>query len=740
MGELILAWAVSTNILLAFFLVFRFFAKKFMSRRLIYGLWIVVFVRAVIPFSLPIGGWNVSQFVSDTTSVEHREERQNKSELEENIETQTDLTTEVESNKQIDMAANREVVEEETEETGTTEEQVKVATRKKSQSLETEETSMPEAANSADGSRKINWIKYAGIVWALGSIVLLILFAFCYVYVSRKVKKNRKYLYKNQIPVWETDVFRSPCLFGIVRPAIYLPARLVENEKKSEENKETKKISLACVMEHELCHYRRHDTFWNGCRNLCRILWWWSPLMWLAARCSEQDGELACDEMVVSSYDENQTLKYGETLLGILALTSGKREQWSSMTASMSQSAKEMKERLLNMKKRKKYKSAVQFAGIFLVLLGSVCACANGATPEGAGQQEIFEETTTETAVGTTTDAIVVPSEVSSQTDLGQKNSVVSPGAFALSDSMADEIAYIQKKVGEDIREEIENNFEKSGKAFTLNRSPRRIMIVSNYEPFYLSETKKKIKLYVWALTRQYDWQPNLSERNLDAAYTELDDTKVKEEVYEPVVVTLDKDLSDWPKVKVIDTTEEDNSVKALPEDVKKIIDQPEWAREKLYGECLDFANERSKEEQQFYVYLLINDPEQFVSMFVKMMNYGGDALKVMGGDREDTTDWENLFWSGREALSNNKGFSGFGGNFDNEKKNSFRMIISYTKKDGRYNLYIPVKRVKEKSTFTAKGREEHFEIDRSKEITLIRPDGKKYGMRSIIGFYTKDW
>ena len=45
-----------------------------------------------------------------------------------------------------------------------------------------------------------------------------------------------------------------------------------------------------------MTHYRHLDHIWTLVRSLCLVLYWFHPLVWVAARLSMEDSELACDE------------------------------------------------------------------------------------------------------------------------------------------------------------------------------------------------------------------------------------------------------------------------------------------------------------------------------------------------------------------------------------------------------------------------------------------------------------
>jgi beta-lactamase regulating signal transducer with metallopeptidase domain len=94
-----------------------------------------------------------------------------------------------------------------------------------------------------------------------------------------------------QPPVlFEADSCRSPVVFGAVRTAIVLPARLVAGSTPGQ---------LELILAHEMAHIRRYDLLGNWFSTLVSGLFFFHPLVWLAVRESRLSQEVACDELTV---------------------------------------------------------------------------------------------------------------------------------------------------------------------------------------------------------------------------------------------------------------------------------------------------------------------------------------------------------------------------------------------------------------------------------------------------------
>ena len=152
----------------------------------------------------------------------------------------------------------------------------------------------------------------------------------------------------------------SPFLAG---NRIYVDARMVQDEKK-----------LSYMILHEYCHYRNGDLLWVLLRNLCLVLYFYNPFVWVAVRYMKQDCELACDEAVLQMLQEEaQRKEYGYTLLA-LAGRQNHRAVDFTITTSMSGGAKRLKERIGMISSQKK------ISGMVSVLVLLILFCLAGCT------------------------------------------------------------------------------------------------------------------------------------------------------------------------------------------------------------------------------------------------------------------------------------------------------------------------------------------------------------------------
>ena len=378
MRELLLSWTFGVHFLLLFFLLLRAFGRRRMSSRFLYGLWLIVLVRALLPFSFPAGEFGIMRLLPQEIFREKETVTEGKSDFS-MLEKQEKNFSNANGNAILENGEERSTFSKEVKEVIVEkEENGRVSDLEKSIKVRGKEeqkgADIQEEKRTMEQRAGYDFWKLLIYFWGIGSCVCFLGYLCSGISLHRSLSKHRK-IFSNAylIPVWKTSVFPSPCLFGLIKPGIYLPENLEE-----ESDGRTKKIDLSCILAHELCHYRRKDMLWNFFRNLCRVLWWWSPLVWIAAKCSVQDGELACDEEVLASFDEAQRVRYTETLLGVLENSLKDRKHLFSMTTAMSKNAQEIKERMVSMRMGKQKGKYLQMGVLFLVLAGLFCSCAGG--------------------------------------------------------------------------------------------------------------------------------------------------------------------------------------------------------------------------------------------------------------------------------------------------------------------------------------------------------------------------
>lgn len=141
------------------------------------------------------------------------------------------------------------------------------------------------------------------IVWFSGSALLgLWLFGAWAVFTIR-LHRDRRFLGKRGgAHIYVSGAVKSPCLAGLI-PAVYLTEDVLQTDE------------AELILRHELTHLHHLDFLWSLCRTIAVIAYWWNPLIWLAAICSKRDAELACDEAVAAGLQPEQRIAYARAIL-----------------------------------------------------------------------------------------------------------------------------------------------------------------------------------------------------------------------------------------------------------------------------------------------------------------------------------------------------------------------------------------------------------------------------------------
>ena len=167
-------------------------------------------------------------------------------------------------------------------------------------------------------------------LWYAGMAVTGLLLLLSNLTFYRRLRRSRNRIETDaSTKVYVTNAIQSPCLFGVPFPAIYVPAAVAEEPE-----------ALGHVLAHELSHRRHGDHIWTALRGICLVLHWYNPLVWWAAALSRRDCELACDEAAVKRLGEAQRAAYGRTLVGLAERRSG------LMRCATSMSGSDLKERI----------------------------------------------------------------------------------------------------------------------------------------------------------------------------------------------------------------------------------------------------------------------------------------------------------------------------------------------------------------------------------------------------------
>ncbi len=145
-----------------------------------------------------------------------------------------------------------------------------------------------------------NLVYPGSLIWLAG----IVCFTVCSGVSLHRLKQKLRFSVAEAEDIRRCDYIESPFVYGIVKPVIYLPSSLSEQE-------------CGYILMHERFHIRRKDPLVKLVSYLALVLHWFNPLVWLAYDCFQKDMEMSCDEEVVCRNREDIRPAYAESLLSL---------------------------------------------------------------------------------------------------------------------------------------------------------------------------------------------------------------------------------------------------------------------------------------------------------------------------------------------------------------------------------------------------------------------------------------
>ncbi|MBR2831421.1 MAG: M56 family metallopeptidase [Oscillospiraceae bacterium] len=328
-------WIITSSALIAVLIAVRYLFRGRIGLRLQYALWLPVLLRLLIPATFGATPLSVLNAAPDMP------------EQAETISVQTPASYSVQSDgREIwsGFSPPPESVIEEARQSG-------------------------EDYSVVHTTREVRLAPILRMVWLAGIPVMGLLLLLSNLRFAARLKRTRRPLELEGVPlpVWLSDEVETPCLFGLLRPAVYITPETAADS-----------VWLRHAAEHELNHYRQGDHVWSLLRCLCLMLHWYNPLVWIAALLSRRDAELSCDEATVRRLGEDERAEYGRTLI---AMTCRKRPALLRTATTMTGSAHTIRERIVLLARKPKT------AAVTLLLVLVIAAVAVGCTFTGARKE-----------------------------------------------------------------------------------------------------------------------------------------------------------------------------------------------------------------------------------------------------------------------------------------------------------------------------------------------------------------
>jgi bla regulator protein blaR1 len=133
----------------------------------------------------------------------------------------------------------------------------------------------------------ILWSRWALWIWAAGAGLLAMRYVAGLIGLASMTKRSQT-LFGN---VRMSDRTSTPLTWGVVRPEILLPAYALDW---TEEKRDV-------AIRHEQAHIARRDWIWQTAGQVMTCVFWFHPLVWLAAAKLRDEAERATDDAVLNS-------------------------------------------------------------------------------------------------------------------------------------------------------------------------------------------------------------------------------------------------------------------------------------------------------------------------------------------------------------------------------------------------------------------------------------------------------
>jgi beta-lactamase regulating signal transducer with metallopeptidase domain len=358
---------IQSSVLIVLLLVIDFLLRKRVRAVFRYCLWMLLFVKLVLPasFTLPtgIGYWLGDYFTSEVSIAKFVPQ----------IEEAVPIAIDIPQGYIIPLEA----------------------------------TTMNQTTATGIELEAICWQGLVFLGWLVGMLVLLALLVrrICFVkgLIAQSKPANERLLemleecrcrigIRRNIELRLSGNTLSPAVCGLFKPIILIPATLLE--KLSREK-------LKAVLIHELAHIKRADVWVNLLQTMLQIVYFYNPLVWLANAMVRRAREQAVDEMVLVTF-KPETKNYSNTLIDIAEMAFW-RPNFSLRLIGVVESKKALERRIKHMLNRPVPKSSrLGFLGLFAIIVIGAILLPMGCGP---ARQTALEKPPTDKIM----DKIIVP-------------------------------------------------------------------------------------------------------------------------------------------------------------------------------------------------------------------------------------------------------------------------------------------------------------------------------------------
>lgn len=304
-------------VIIAIILLVRFYLKKLdINHKYLVGLWLIVFFYLVFPWriSVSFGFWTPSENVIVESEGNYQE---------------NGIVQDQDGNMQEEVPINSENI------------------------LDKEKQN---ASTSKYLDLKDVYALFRNVIAPYVWLLLLLCFSIHIFFSYFNTKKKLAFSIPYMDNIWWTEAINAPMVFGLVKPQIYLPISMKDD-------------NLDYVILHEKMHIRRKDYLIKLMAYMVCMFHWFNPFVWLAYVCLENDIEKACDEAVIQKTKQQEKKEYAYSIVQFCAKDNIKKKK--IFVAPVGFNEGRIMDRIKNILK---YKYTLPEIGAFVIILGVAVA------------------------------------------------------------------------------------------------------------------------------------------------------------------------------------------------------------------------------------------------------------------------------------------------------------------------------------------------------------------------------
>ena len=211
----------------------------------------------------------------------------------------------------------------------------------------------------------------AAVLWLAGVIAVFI----CALLSCARIRRQTRFAVmvrdstptasadkKRMLNIYESNDIKLPFVSGVIRPKIYMPAGISDDDAEN-------------IIAHEEEHIRRRDSVVLCAAWICCALSWFDPLLWAGYAILRRDMEMSCDEAVTGRMDRDGTAGYMNTMLRMSA--PGARFGQNAFAPGFAAGESDVEMRVENIVREKKHRPLVTVAAIVLCI-AVIAGCVFG--------------------------------------------------------------------------------------------------------------------------------------------------------------------------------------------------------------------------------------------------------------------------------------------------------------------------------------------------------------------------